>query len=212
MSFPTPSVHWAQLGEVSASPFLASESAGDTVMRINRKHGVVLIDRSDFLRLPGWIEVEKCQSGSPRARLVWREGGRRHRVWLARHILGVERNAVVDHKNHNTLDNRRSNLRIATSRQNSYNKAKSNGKSSLFKGVCRRRSKWRARIFVDNKQISLGDFVDEVSAARAYDAAARRIFGEFAAVNFPSAGEQSAHGHIPANPINVAIFPVHHGE
>jgi hypothetical protein len=58
------------------------------------------------------------------------------------------------------------------------------GGISRYKGVSRNREKWQARIKVDGKQSHLGIFTDEEDAARAYDAAARELFGEFAYLNF----------------------------
>lgn len=99
---------------------------------------------------------------------------------------------LVDHINGNGLDNRRHNLRPATPAQNSFN-AKSQGGASKFKGVCRSRlNRWRSKIQHQRQTIYLGTFADEAAAAHAYDAAARRLFGKFAALNFPLPGEVSA--------------------
>jgi hypothetical protein len=46
-------------------------------------------------------------------------------------------------------------------------------------------NRWRARIRVNGKRISLGLFKDEIEAAKAYDRAARKYHGEFASLNFP---------------------------
>lgn len=45
---------------------------------------------------------------------------------------------------------------------------------------------------LDNRRVNLGDFVDEIEAARAYDTAARTNFGQYAALNFPRPGERPA--------------------
>lgn len=123
-----------------------------------------------------------------------REGERT--ILLHRHLLGVTDPAVqVDHRNHDGLDNSRSNLRLCTNRQNQQNQRKRSGTSSRFKGVFRFRSgKWAAQISSgalrsdgSRKRVHLGYFLDEEDAARAYDAAARREFGEFARLNFSEA-------------------------
>jgi hypothetical protein len=95
----------------------------------------------------------------------------------------------VDHQNHNGLDNRRSNLRIATLAENGCNKRKTTSSStSRFKGVCwaKREGKWRVQGRLNGKQKIIGYFDNELDAARAYDGWAIEAFGQFAALNFPS--------------------------
>lgn len=94
--------------------------------------------------------------------------------------------AMTDHRNRNTLDNQRSNLREVTNSQNQMN-AVGRGGSSQFKGVRWRkdRSKWVATINLNYKRMRVGSFADETEAALAYDRAARELFGEFALLNFP---------------------------
>jgi len=108
-------------------------------------------------------------------------------------ITGYKIGRRVDHINGNGLDNRRSNLRIATSQQNNRNRKICNLNTSGFKGVRLDRNKWRADIRIDGKRKNLGRFVNPEAAAAAYDEAARKYFGEFATLNFPKSGEQSAH-------------------
>jgi hypothetical protein len=99
----------------------------------------------------------------------------------------------VDHKDGNGLNNRRSNLRVATSSLNQANSRKRQG-SSQYKGVGwdKEHNKWRARINYQHRRTFLGCFEDETDAAKAYDDAARELFGEFARLNFPKKGEQGA--------------------
>lgn len=94
----------------------------------------------------------------------------------------------VDHINGDTSDNRLQNLRSCTNAQNSRNYPKANTGSSQYRGVCwvKRDRKWAARISSGHGgKISLGNYDDEISAANAYDAAAREMHGEFATLNFP---------------------------
>jgi hypothetical protein len=111
----------------------------------------------------------------------------------------------VDHANGDGLDNRRQNLRQATQQQNMRNSRKYRGGSSRYKGVCWkiRNQRWLAQIYVSEQDASgvptkrklhLGTFTDQETAARAYDAAAREHFGEFACLNFPLPGERGALG------------------
>ena len=95
----------------------------------------------------------------------------------------------TDHSNGDTLDNRRDNLRPATSMQNARNARKTNRPtSSQYKGVSLyRRNRYRcfeAQICVARQKIYLGRYDIEEDAARAYDEAARKNFGEFARTNF----------------------------
>ena len=109
-------------------------------------------------------------------------------VSLHRLILNSPPNLLVDHKNGHTLDNRRENLRLATHSQNVQNKCKTQSKtSSKYIGVCleKRRGRWEVRIRHQGKAIWIGRFINEIDAAKAYDAAAKKYHGEFARLNFP---------------------------
>jgi hypothetical protein len=107
--------------------------------------------------------------------------------------MQAERGEQIDHKNGNGLDNRRDNLRKATATENNRNRMKLRAPcASKYKGVWRHYDKWGAAIWDKGKSIKLGRFDTEAKAAEAYDAAARRLHGEFARVNFPINGEQSA--------------------
>lgn len=93
----------------------------------------------------------------------------------------------TDHIDHDGLNNRRSNLRLATAGQNGANRRASPGCSSQYKGVRWYPSsrKWCARIRCNGKLRHLGYFAREDDAARAYDAAALEAFGEYAHLNLP---------------------------
>lgn len=108
-------------------------------------------------------------------------------VLMSRFILCPAPGEEVDHINHNGLDNRKSNLRRCNKAENQGNSCKHTRSSSQFKGVSldTRRGKWRAQIMTNYHQIFLGYFLSEIDAARAYDLAARKHFGEFANLNLP---------------------------
>ena len=96
-------------------------------------------------------------------------------------IAGTSR---TDHKNGNTLDNRRDNLRGANGSQNQANRKIGINNCSGYKGVSQADSgRWRSRIMVNRKEISLGRFDTPQQAAYAYNQAALKHFGEFARIN-----------------------------
>jgi hypothetical protein len=103
--------------------------------------------------------------------------------YIHREILSVPDGLECDHVNRNPLDNRRKNLRIATSTQQKGNQRilRTTNKSG-YRGVCwhKQQGIWRATL----KGKHLGLFRDPIDAARAYDAAAKAYFGEFAKTNF----------------------------
>ena len=110
---------------------------------------------------------------------------------MARFIMNCPSNKLVDHKNHNTLDNQRHNLRICGKRENKQNAKLHNNSSSQYKGICwnKRQNAWTARIKLSNifgESFSkfLGYFEDEIEAAKAYDRAAKEEFSDFALLNF----------------------------
>lgn len=89
---------------------------------------------------------------------------------------------IIDHKNRNINDNRISNLRAATKQTNSANSKVKPGK---FKGVRwnEQTQNWRAEIRYNGKTIYLGLFENSEDAAKAYNDAAIKYFGEYACVN-----------------------------
>ena len=103
-------------------------------------------------------------------------------------VIEVPEGMVIDHINHDGMDNRGANLRAATRSQNMcHRKKRSRTTRSKYKGIHwkKRNRKWQAMITVESKRIYLGHFRDEIDAAKAYDRAARKYHGEFASLNFP---------------------------
>lgn len=154
----------------------------------------VKVDDGDYERL---CDIRWRASVGPRGHTyAWgssrqRFGGRRS-VAMHRVILGIEqhgREVEVDHVNHDTLDNRRVNLRIVTRSQNMANRTPNQKSSSRYKGVTfratrgHRRPQWRARIWAHPTLRCIGTYHHELAAAAAYNAAAYRKWGEFAFLN-----------------------------
>ena len=106
---------------------------------------------------------------------------------MHRQIMDFPKGLVVDHRNCDSLDNRRDNLRVVTQAINMRNRRKRKNTSSQFIGVSLRKSRNRFDVNIrhNGKKIYLGSYDNEIDAARAYDAAAKKYYGEFARLNFP---------------------------
>ena len=119
------------------------------------------------------------------------EQGYVHTTIQGKHIklhcfLLASKGSVVDHINGDRNDNRRSNLRICSAKENSRNQKLRSNNTTGYKGVSydQRRKKYIASIAVDYKSKFLGYFSDPIEAALKYDQAAILLFGEYARPNF----------------------------
>lgn len=157
-------------------------------IRIGGKHGKgkhVLVDDEDYEYLNQWKWY--CDNRGYALRGVNINKHTHKIIRMHRVIMDVPKGLYIDHINHNTLDNRKSNLRICNRSQNNQNQIKRPGLTSRYKGVCwcERDNGWYAQIGINGKQINLGLFRDEALAAKTYDEKAKEYFGEFANPNFP---------------------------
>jgi hypothetical protein len=157
------------------------------------KGKVALVDDEDYERVVAWRWQANLRKGQWRARRTAQRGERKYSVFMHRFILGAPPGTLVDHRNGDTLDNRRGNLRLATHSQNAANHHKRPaGCASRFWGVSfvkdprAWRSPWRACVWQHGKRRFFGQYRTEEEAARAYDVAALEAFGEFACLNFPA--------------------------
>ena len=108
------------------------------------------------------------------------------KVKLHHLIMGKpDKGLVIDHINRNHLDNRRSNLRFTSQKLNSVNTGKHIVGTSVYKGVWndKRNNKWIAELKYERKKIYIGRFATEIEAARAYNAKALELWGEYAYLN-----------------------------
>lgn len=152
-----------------------------------------MVDDEDF----GKLNKYKWRAITQRNRLVvtrteWDVTSKKHfEVYMHREIMGLEKGdkTQVDHRDHNTLDNRRYNLRHCNASQNAQNKQRMGGHSSKYKGVSwfKRDGNWRSYIKLNYQNIHIGYFELEIDAAKAYDQKAKALFGEFAYLNFGEA-------------------------
>lgn len=152
---------------------------------------VVLIDDDDFGLVGAytWHVQERHRPGrrpnGPYAATTEKRDDRLLTLTMHKLITGWDR---TDHINHNGLDNRRANLRPASTAQNAHNERPQIGTSSKYKGVTwhKRVGKWQAAIKTNGKNRYLGCFESEEEAALTYNAAAIETYGEFAHVNLLS--------------------------
>ncbi len=147
---------------------------------------VALIDAEDAERILAFKWSLSCRGYAFRTRRVAERPGSMA-IFMHRAIIDAPDGRHVDHANGDRLDNRRSNLRLATPSQNSANAKRPHDNRSGFKGVTllRKYGTWQAQIGANGGHFYLGRFASPEEAARAYDAAARYFFGEYARVNFP---------------------------
>lgn len=131
------------------------------------KFAIVDDEDFDFLSQFRWHYAEGYASKAPHIRM--------HRL-----LMNTPEGYLTDHINNNTLDNRRSNLRVVSPSQNSMNTLKRNSIYSPYKGVDYHKGEWRSRI----KGKLIGGFTTEHAAALAYDLWATALFGEYAHLNF----------------------------
>lgn len=117
---------------------------------------------------------------------------RAHRI-IWRMVYGEDIPDFIDHINGDPSDNRISNLRLATGKQNSQNRTKTRG-TSRYLGVCWNRSEqnWLVQLRRADGTKYQRRFRSEIEAAKAYDAEAIRCHGEFASLNFPKTKSSAA--------------------
>lgn len=140
----------------------------------------VLVDADDFERLTAWKwHLVRCSRESG-LRVFNAKGRYLHTV-----VMDAPKGMVVDHVYHRTLDNRKSQLRVCTTRENNVNRRPRGGKVSKFKGVYRskRTGKWFVHAGPRGGRVYLGGFESEVEAAHAYNDLARQLYGSMAYQN-----------------------------
>jgi hypothetical protein len=135
-----------------------------------------IVDPKDYERIAKykWFAM-RSRRGFYAIRIVKQKDGTRKKIRMHRCIFDVPDDKLIDHINHNGLDNRKANLRIVTNMQK-------------YKGVswAKRVGKWHTEIYCRGQKIFIGYFDDQTAAAKAYDARAAQLYGDYAALNFPA--------------------------
>jgi len=180
---------WGVLSEDTCTNFYPSETVkkGAKAARpIPLTRGkFALVDAEDYYQLAQF--KWHTETGTKTFYAVRNHAGKQ--VKMHRAIMAAPSHLLVDHINHNGLDNRKANLRLCTRAQNNCNVVSRKGSASKYKGVnwYKVGKKWTASVRSNKKFYHLGYFTDETAAARAYDKRASQLHGRFACLNFPQA-------------------------
>lgn len=133
------------------------------------------IDNDDIDRIKEWSWTYSRDSYAVSNKVSGRV------VAMHRLLIDAPKGMLVDHIDGNPLNNRKSNLRLATPAQNQYNRWISKANTSGFRGVSLHKStgRWRATIRIDGKKVELGLFASAQEASAAYESEAKKHHGEF---------------------------------
>ncbi len=156
---------------------------------------VAIVDDQDFEFVSRWSWFAAKRKNTFYAARTIPSGKKRPLgvAYMHREILEAPPGVKTDHGDGDGLNNTRENIRICTAMENARGfRVLRRTKTVRFRGVTPRRNKFRARITVNKIEIPIGVFDDQESAAKAYDLAALRHFGEFASVNFPKTNQPRA--------------------
>lgn len=148
--------------------------------------GESIIDLDDFGKVK---DYKWCQDSQGYMSTYSKGFGHNRRVKIHHMIMNHKqgRDIEVDHLDGDKLNNRKSNLRFCTQKQNSRNSIMSKNNTSGYKGVvfCKDRTErhWKAQIYVNYRNMHMGYFDSRIEAARAYNKAAFKYHGRFASIN-----------------------------
>jgi len=148
---------------------------------------VALVSDHRFVYLMQWVWHAHFDGKKWYAQRTEKKWGFQKTIKMHRQIMGVtDPNIHTDHIDNDGLNNVDDNLRKCTNQQNQQNRGKSKLNKTGFKGVSRKKNRevYVAQIHADGKVHHLGYFINPIEAAKAYDEAAKKHFGEFAWTNF----------------------------
>lgn len=154
-----------------------SKKYGDKIVKVDD-------DDFDFVNQWKWHVYLDTQGKNFYVHRNDRSNGKHTVISMHRAIMKeTDTKVKIDHKDHDGLNNCRSNLRRANSSQNGTNRSPRYKGASKFVGVTPNRQYWRSRITVNGKLKFIGVFKTEEEAARAYNVEAEKLHGEFACLN-----------------------------
>lgn len=154
------------------------------ILELNRNKKLT-IDTEDYdkIKMFHWCACFEPHTNSYycRSSIKTGEGPKRKTTGVHRIIINPSENKYVDHINHDPLDNRKSNLRVCDNMDNTHNRRAGKNNTTGQKGVDfdKKSGKYRARIRVNYKRISLGKFEILEDAIFAYNQASVKYYGEF---------------------------------
>jgi hypothetical protein len=169
--------------------YIEDDPEGSRRIYLSGKHSdkYTLVDESDYQELSRYRWHLHNKGYITRYNRISKN--KYNHVYIHRQILNLLDKPELegDHENNDRMDNRRSNLRVATRKQNCQNISKTKRiTSSKYKGVRSRDKNWIAIIKTNRKTQHIGTFRTEYAAAKAYDQRAKEIFGDFAKLNIPT--------------------------
>jgi hypothetical protein len=147
---------------------------------------VAIVDDEDYEHFNQWKwHAQKNGSTYYAVRTKWLTKKKGTTVRMHREIMAANGSVVVDHIDHNGLNNQKNNLRLCTKSENGGNRLKRMARSSKYLGVhfCNTRKLWVAQIQHQNKAYSAGIHKTEIDAAIAYNIKAKLLHGDFARLN-----------------------------
>lgn len=161
---------------------------------IGNNHWYIIVNKKKNSRLYPYV-----------VRAIWIDG-HQFTIRLQRLLMQAPADKVVDHKNGDTLDNRKDNLRICTQQQNMCNRKLQSNNTSGYHGVHKAGNQWIATIQAFGEKIYIGRFATPEQAHRAYVIAANKYHGDFSASFRDDRPDGRPDRHVTTQPGDLTTF------